>query len=264
MAGARELMTASTRARRSSRRAAARLAWPFSAFVAWTGAWCVHLVLRALGLDADAAALVGVGTGLACVRLETASWRRAAIALGFPLSLALSGTAWPPWAWLASLAALLVAYPMGAWRDAPIFPTPPAALDGLARAVPLASGARVLDAGCGLGHALRALRRQYPCVELHGVERSFAWRVVCAWRCPDAHVSRGDMWRHDWSAYDLVYLFQRPETLPRALDKARREMRPGTWLASLEFEASGVAASRRLAGADGRALWLYQLPAPTP
>jgi hypothetical protein len=81
------------------------------------------------------------------------------------------------------------------------------------------------------------------------------------------------MWRVDWSGYELVYLFQRPETLPRALGKARRELRAGAWLASLEFAAVGERPTQRLVGADGRVLWLYrmrerssrrQLPAATP
>jgi hypothetical protein len=247
---------------RGRRVVAARLAWPLPALVAWGGAWCTHFAMRTIGFETTLAALAAFGLGLACMRLERASWRRVAIAGGFPLSFALSGVAGalPAWAWLAPLAVLLLAYPIGAWRDAPIFPTPPAALDGLARAVPLAPGARVLDAGCGLGHALRALRRQFPRAELHGVEHSVVLRLLCAWRCPGTRVTRDDMWRCDWSTYDLVYLFQRPETLPRALEKARREMRAGTWLASLEFEAPGVAVTRRLAGADGRSLWLYRLP----
>ena len=45
------------------------------------------------------------------------------------------------------------------------------------------------------------------------------------------------MWSADWSGFDLVYVFQRPESMERVLAKASRELRPGAWLASLEFEA---------------------------
>ena len=88
--------------------------------------------------------------------------------------------------------------------------------------------------------------------------------MACAWRCRDACVARADLWTHSWAGYDLVYLFQRPESLGRALDKARREMRPGGWLVSLEFAAADVPADGRLAGSGGRLVWLYQLPAETP
>ena len=39
----------------------------------------------------------------------------------------------------------------------------------------------------------------------------------------------------------MVYLFQRPESMQRAWDKARRDMRPGTWMVSLEFDVQGGA-----------------------
>jgi hypothetical protein len=64
----------------------------------------------------------------------------------------------------------------------------------------------------------------------------------------------------DWSPYALVYLFQRPESMERAAAKALRELRPGAWLASLEFDVPGLAPTKVLECADGRRLWLYQVP----
>jgi hypothetical protein len=58
-------------------------------------------------------------------------------------------------------------------------------------------------------------------------------------RCPWAEVRCGDIWEDHWGAYDMVYLFQRPETMPRAVEKAKAEMKPGAWLVSLsKFEAA--------------------------
>ena len=124
------------------------------------------------------------------------------------------------------------------------------------QAVPLPAGARVLDAGCGLGHGLAALRNAYPEAQLEGVEwsRPLAW--LAALRCPYARVRRGDMWGRPWSNQQLVYLFQRPESMARAVDKARREM-PGGWLASLEFPAPGLEPVGRL---GSRPLWIYRIP----
>jgi trans-aconitate methyltransferase len=147
-----------------------------------------------------------------------------------------------------------------AWRDAPLFPTPAGALRTLPRHAPLAAGALVLDAGCGLGHGLAALRAAYPAARLHGIEWSWPLRLACALRCPWAQVRQGDIWRADWQPYDLVYLFQRPESMPRALHKAAAQMRPGSWLVSLEFEATGAVAAHVIRLPDGRPIWIYQCP----
>ena len=183
------------------------------------------------------------------------------IAAGFPLALALTGWAsLPAWAWLVPLLLLLAVYPLNAWRDAPLFPTPHAALQGLSAQVPLAPGARVLDAGCGLGDGLMALRRAYPEAQLEGVEWSWPLRLLCGLRCPWARVRRTDMWEHDWSGYALVYLFQRPETMPRAVGKALAELAPGAWLVSLEFAAPSPLPQVQLRLPGGRVVWMYRMP----
>jgi len=68
------------------------------------------------------------------------------------------------------------------------------------------------------------------------------------------------MWAQSWAPYALVYLFQRPESMPRALAKAAAEMAHGSRVASLEFEAAGWLPQAVLTCPDGRPLWLYRLP----
>ena len=182
---------------------------------------------------------------------------------GFPLSLALSGTAaaeLPGWAWLLPLALLVAVYPIKAWRDAPFFPTPRGALKGLARLAPLRADQRVLEAGCGLGDGLRELHAEFPQTRIDGIEWSWPLRLACQWRCGFARVRRGDIWQADWSPFQMVYLFQRPESMPRAVDKATREMAHGSWLASLEFEALQLEPDAVHRCKDGRCVWLYQQP----
>jgi hypothetical protein len=72
-------------------------------------------------------------------------------------------------------------------------------------------------------------------------------------------VRQGDIWRADWSAYDMVYLFQRPESMPRAVAKARAELKPGAWLVSLEFEATELTAQAQLTAPGGKPVWLYRI-----
>jgi hypothetical protein len=186
--------------------------------------------------------------------------RQWALALGFPVSLWLSGsTTLPAWAWLFPLAFALLVYPVHAWRDAPIFPTPLNALRELPGVAPLPSKAVILDAGCGLGDGLRALRVVYPQARFCGIEFSWPLRLMAALRCPWARIWHGDIWQEDWSAYDMVYLFQRPETMPHAVAKAQ-EMKPGAWLVSLEFEATQLTASAVVQASADRPVWLYQAP----
>lgn len=235
--------------------------WPLPAVLVWALAWVAFSVVLRSGANPLLAVAVACALGVTASVLGASWWRRAIIALGFPLSLAASGAvALPAWAWLLPLLLLVLIYPLNAWRDAPLFPTPFHALKDLPAQVPLASGARILDAGCGLGDGLNALRAAYPHTQLHGLEWSWPLRGLCALRCPWARVRQGDLWRADWSAYDLVYLFQRPESMPRAAAKALDELRPGAWLVSLEFEAADLPLFARLQAPDGRPVWVYQMP----
>ena len=238
-----------------------RLAWPLPALLAWALAWALFILLRSAASPPLVYSALPVALGIALALLGATRWRRIFIGAGFPLSLLASGAAGdlPAFAWLLPLAALALLYPARTWRDAPLFPTPRGALDGLAQHVELPTAPLVLDAGCGLGAGLHALRRAWPQARLHGIEWSWPLRLACALRCRFSTVRQGDIWHADWSAFDLVYLFQRPESLPRAIEKARRELRPGAWLASLEFEAVGIAPSAVFTCPDGRRLWLYRM-----
>ena len=136
---------------------AACLPWPLPALLAWAGAWLVFVGLQrsAPSLAPLWAVLLACSVGVAASLWARTWWRRSAIALGFPLSLVLTGAAaLPAWAWLAPLALLLLVYPINAWRDAPVFPTPRQALDALARRAPLPPKRPMLGAGCGMGDGL--------------------------------------------------------------------------------------------------------------
>ena len=237
------------------------LPWPLPAVLAWALAWALFRMLQGLGAAPWLALLLASAAGALASVLGSTLWRRLLIALGFPLALLLSGAAqWPAWAWLLPLALLALVYPLNAWRDAPLFPTPARALQGLAAQAPLPPGAQVLDAGCGLGHGLQELHWIYPQASLHGLEWSWPLRLLCALRCPWARVRQGDMWRTDWRPYAMVYLFQRPESMARAVAKAEAELAPGAWLVSLEFEATAWRPAARLQGPGGKPVWLYQAP----
>ena len=235
------------------------LTWPLPAFFAWAASWMVFKSLLPIAAP-WLALLLGTLVGTIASLCGDRWWRRGMIAAGFPLSLGMVGAVGlPAWAWLLPLLLLLLVYPLNAWRDAPVFPTPAAALESLPVHVSLEDGSWVLDAGCGLGDGLQALRRAYPHVRLHGLEWSWPLRLICAWRCPWAKVRRADIWETDWGAYRMVYLFQRPESMTRAALKAEGEMSEGGWLVSLDFpvaDAQPVATGE----AAGHQWYAYQLP----
>lgn len=239
--------------------------WPLPALVLWLGAWAGFAVLR-LGLQrpvAEAFAVTALLALLWAIRRGTTPMRRMVMALGFPLSWVLASGLLPlppAWVWVVLLLGALALYPWRAWRDAPLYPTPPGALDGLRDAIWLPPRARVLDTGCGLGDGLLALERAYPDVRLAGIERAWVLRLVAGLRCPAAQVRHGDFWAADWSNYDLVYLFQRPETMPRAAAKAQRELAAGAWLVSLEFAVPGWTPTVCWRCPDGRPVWGYRMP----
>jgi SAM-dependent methyltransferase len=230
------------------------------ALAGWALSWAVWTLLQRLGAPLGASLLLATATGaavaLACKGLARRLW----VLAGFPLSAWVLGAAaaWPAWAWLLMLLPLLLAYPLRAWRDAPFFPTPARALRGLDALV--GQPARVLDAGCGLGHGLQALRALWPQAALQGVEWSPLLAWATRWRCPWARITRGDLWAQDWSQLDLVYAFQRPESMPRLWAKALEELPPGGWLVSLEFAVPGVAPHASLQAPGQRPVWIYRTP----
>ena len=239
----------------------AKLPWPLPAVLVWGVTWALFVLLPRIGISAEfalgAASLLGIVASL----LGDTWWRRLMIGLGFPLSLLLTQSATlPGWAWLVPLLALLLIYPVNAWRDAPLFPTPKNVLNELPALLLLAQSALILDAGCGLGAGLKALRAAYPLARLTGIEWSWPLRALCALRCPWAQVRQGDIWRADWSTYDMVYLFQRPESMPRAVAKARAELRPGAYLVSLEFEAQALQPHAVLRTVADKPVWVYRMP----
>lgn len=238
------------------------LIWPIPALLTWALAWAVFLGLRAAGLGAVPAFVVALLVAGVPAWTGRTPWRRVFMLVGFPLSLLASGAAGslPGWAWLLPLALLLALYPLGTWGDAPLFPTPTAALKGLALKAPLPDGALVVDAGCGLGAGLMELHSQYPQGHIHGLEWSWPLTLLCALRCRFARVKRADIWAADWSVYGLVYLFQRPESMARAMEKATAELKPGAWLVSLEFEAIGWRPTAKLETVPGKPVWLYRAP----
>ena len=240
-------------------RGAARVPWPLPAVVAWCSGWLAWRLTEALGGGPAWALAAGCAASALLAWPCNGLWRRGLAALGFPLLAWWAGAAQglaAAW-WLLPLLPLSLVYPLRAWRDAPLFPTPAAGLQGLPEIV--GQPHHVLDAGCGLGHGLRALAALWPQARLQGVEWSPLLTAGARLMAPAARIRRGDMWSRSWAPFDLVYVFQRPESMARAWEKAQRELKPGAWLVSLEFAVPGIEPLASLAGPHRRTVWIYRL-----
>ena len=141
-----------------------------------------------------------------------------------------AGVAVPAWVWLVPLVFAAAGVPAQCLARCAWCSPRRATLEGAACPGPLAPAARVLDAGCGLGDGScpLALRAAYPQVALDGIEWELAaargQRVALPW----ARVRWADMWKTDWSGYQMrcKIWFQRPESTARAAAKAQAEMAP--------------------------------------
>lgn len=242
-----------------------QLTWPLPAILTWLSSWLLFYILQVFGLGVNIAFATAVSFSVVCSFAGSTRWRKGLITAGFPVSFLLTGSTvvggvFHSSMWLLPLALLLIVYPVRAWRDAPFFPTPGGTLTQIRDHVNLVQGAKVLDAGCGLGHGLRALRNEFPTACLFGVEWSWPLCWVCRLLCPWAHILRADLWKFDWSDFDMVYLFQRPESMQKAADKAAKELKAGAWLVSLEFEAIDLVSTAEIQTSSGKMMWLYQAP----
>ncbi|MFG6448170.1 class I SAM-dependent methyltransferase [Roseateles sp. BYS180W] len=231
--------------------------WPAAAALSWVACWALWQCFDR-GAAGAAAACVG---GVLLAALHRQRWRQLMVALGAPAMLLLNASAsaaWPAWVWLLALLLLLVLYPLQGWRDAPWYPTPLHALQALPSVVRLPAAAKILDAGCGAGHGLAALRLAYPQAQLQGIEASHLLGLLARLRCPGAKLHRGDLWEQSWSELDMVYVFQRPESMAPLAHKAAVELADGAWFVSLDFPVPGVAHHAKLDTGTRHALWVYR------
>ena len=235
--------------------------WPIPALLTWGGGWVVFLGLLALNVGVTLAWFISASVIVLISFWTQRWWRKVVLLSGFPVSWALlGGFVVPAWAWLLPMLLLLLIYPFRAWGDAPLFPTPRNALTGISNQIPLKKNARVLDAGSGLGDGLLALRKAFPQARVNGLEWSWLLRILSALRCPWAVIRQGDIWVESWCDYDLIYLFQRPESMHKAMLKAEKELPKGAWVVSLAFEIEALEPHGTWQAEGGRKVWIYQVP----
>lgn len=123
-----------------------------------------------------------------------------------------------------------------------------------------ATPCQVVDLGCAHGGLLRRLARSRPDCRFVGIEHAplpWLWARLASLSMPNLRIRYGDFWRQNLASFDMVYAFLSPVPMPRLMDKARAEMRPGTLLVSNSFAVPAATAERVVAVADSRATRLH-------
>jgi SAM-dependent methyltransferase len=170
------------------------------------------------------------------------------IQLLFPLAV-LAGLALQLPTWLAAAAFLiLLGWYWSTYRtQVPYYPSNSRVWRAVLDQLPTDRPLRVIDIGSGLGGFTLHLAAARPESDVRGIELApVPWlvsRLRAAVTGSRARFLRGDYERLDFAEYDLVFAYLSPAAMPALWRKAQREMRPGSLLASYEFEipaTSGV------------------------
>lgn len=202
------------------------------------------VLARATGADAPLVALLalqGVLAALLGLRFRLQAWW-VPIQLVLPSAVAV-GWFWrlPGWIYLAAFAVLALVFWNAARGGVPLYLTNRATRAVLGGLLPERAGVRFLDVGSGLAGPVAALARRHPDGDFTGIESApvlfaLGWLRLRFGGPANARVRYGDFWAEDLAPYDVVYAFLSPVPMPALLDKARREMRPGSLLISNTFQ----------------------------
>ena len=164
----------------------------------------------------------------------------------------------PLW-YLAGFGLLLLIY----WRTdrsrVPLYLSNAATAQALLRLIPTNS-CRLADLGCAHGGLLRRLARARRDCSFVGIEHAplpWLWAKLASLALPNVQIRYGDFWRVNLETFGIVYAFLSPVPMPRLMDKARAEMRPGTLVISNSFAVPEVPAESIVNVPDRRATQLF-------
>jgi hypothetical protein len=178
--------------------------------------------------------------------LRMPAWWLVMQALFVPALVAAQGLRFAPQWYLAGFVLLLLLFWSTYASQVPLYLSRRQVWRAVGAQLPQRNGLRCIDLGSGLGgwvHYLARLRRDS---HFSGIESAPLPSWIGKLRTlgqANARIAWGDFWRHDLSAYDVVFAYLSPVPMPALWDKARREMRPGALFISYRFAVPGVAPS---------------------
>ncbi|SFN22186.1 hypothetical protein SAMN05660284_00897 [Formivibrio citricus] len=104
----------------------------------------------------------------------------------------------------------------------------------------LPHGASFMDVGAGTGTVLAWLARTRPDLSLSGIEHAWLpWLIGKLRLSASVDWQRGDYRRVSFAGVDVLYAFLSPVPMLELWQKARQEMRAGSWFISNTFEVPG-------------------------
>ncbi|MGZ5202629.1 MAG: SAM-dependent methyltransferase [Telluria sp.] len=213
---------------------------------------------------AHVALLQGILAALLTVRAGLARWWRL-IQMAFPvLLLAALQLDLPPSLFLGAFALFLILFWSTFRTQVPYYPSAPRLRPVVAGLVAETGAPRVIDIGSGFGGLVLDLARRRPNATVEGIElaplpwlASYLRAMLSGSR---ARFRRGDYAALDFGQYDLVFAYLSPAAMDALWRKARREMRPGSLLASYEFGIDGAPADRTVVPPGStRPLYIWQM-----
>lgn len=220
----------------------------------------IHIAYPKLfALPIAAAAVQGICAALVSDRLGAPKWWLIIHLAFLPAVLWGSQAGIRPAWYLAGFATLLLVY----WRtdksQVPLYLSNAETAKAVARLLP-ERPCHVADLGCGHAGLLRQLARTRPDCEFLGIEHApipWLWAKLASLRLPNITIRYGDFWKLHLGLCDVVYAFLSPVPMPRLMQKARDEMRPGTLLVSNSFAVPGGNPEDIVAVSDRRETLLY-------
>ncbi len=136
--------------------------------------------------------------------------------------------------WLGIGVLLLIAY--ASFAGAPWVPARKRDTDALIDNLSIKKDTIVYELGCGDGRLVAALAAKGG--QVYGFEINPLLWLIAYTRClkyKNAHIYLRDFWRSDFGKADIVVAFLFARTIERLENKAKRELKKGSWLASYVF-----------------------------
>ena len=124
---------------------------------------------------------------------------------------------------------------------APWVPTKKGDVERLTKLLDLKAGEKFVELGCGNGRVCRAVAKHQPDADITGVELSILQYLIAQAQGLGTSVrfKFQNVFKHDLSEYDAVYLFLMPETYEKIQPKLESELKSGSRVVSYVWPIPG-------------------------